>query len=276
MIGGAIHNLFWSNARKTLGFQHFSHHRRVAYPARLQDENVFVFCLGGSFTVTESGVTTKVREGQLFAGNSHCWRNSEYGAEGACEGLTLILSPKLLPPNAHFGPLREAPELRRLAEDVLAELSGNQPGKSELLEAMATEFLVRATRLFPKLEHPAPMARRRLLSRRHFVHALDYMQSAPKNRFSLEGLSHSVGVTAAVFSRLFHESTGQTPLRVYNQLLIEQAETALVRAASIKEVAYELGFQSPSHFTSLYRKVTGYSPSEMRVSKSRQSGGNLS
>jgi AraC-like DNA-binding protein len=270
MIGGGIHNLFWSNEKKTLGFQHFLHHRRVAYPARLQDENVFVLCLEGSLTVTESGVMTKVRDGELFAGNSHCWRNSEYGAEGVCEGLTLIISPKLLPANAYFGPLRAAPELRRLAEDVLAELGGKQPGKNELLEALANEFLVRAKRLFPVFERPAPPSKRRLLSRRHFVQALDYMQSSPKNCFSLEGLSHSVGVTPAVFSRLFHGSTGKTPLRVYNQLLIEQADAALLRATSIKEVAYNLGFQSPSHFTSLYRKVTGYSPSEMRVFKSRR------
>ena len=36
-------------------------------------------------------------------------------------------------------------------------------------------------------------------------------------------------------------------------------------ANSVKEVSYVLGFESPSHFTSLFRKVTGLSPSEARA-----------
>jgi AraC-like DNA-binding protein len=30
---------------------------------------------------------------------------------------------------------------------------------------------------------------------------------------------------------------------------------------------YQFGFQSPSHFTALYKKVKGHAPSEMRLSK---------
>jgi AraC-like DNA-binding protein len=31
---------------------------------------------------------------------------------------------------------------------------------------------------------------------------------------------------------------------------------------------YQFGFQSPSHFTALYRKVRGFAPSELKLSKS--------
>jgi AraC-like DNA-binding protein len=94
------------------------------------------------------------------------------------------------------------------------------------------------------------------------------MQTCAKSEFSLDRLSHRIGLAPAEFSRLFRASTGQTPLRVYNELIISQAEAELVHAQSIKEVVYKLGFQSPSHFTALYRKVKGHSPSELRLSKS--------
>ncbi len=264
----SIQNLFWTNDRQSLGFQHFLHRRKVSYPMRLQEEYVFVSCLAGEIQVTESGQTCTLHDGEVFAGNSLCWRSSEYGGAGSCEGLSLVVSPKLLPHWPLFEGKRDGQGLRRLVEDVLLELASQQAGKQELLEALAREFLVRALRLFQAVPRPEPDERQRLLSRRHYIHAIDFMQGCPKNDFSLDKLSHQIGIAPADFSRLFRLSTGQTPLRVYNQLLISQAEEVLLRSASVKEVAYQFGFQSPSHFTALYRKVRGHSPSELRLSKS--------
>jgi AraC-like DNA-binding protein len=262
-----IRNLFWTNERQTLGLQHFLHRRRVEYPARLQDEYVFVYCLSGRISVTEAGETRVLKDGELLIGNSLRWRGSEYAAHGPCEGLTLIASPKLVPGFPVFEGKREARHLRRLVEDSLSEMSANQPGKHELLDALSREFLVRATRLFAGQERPQQAQKQRLLSRRHYVGALDYMQSCPKNEFSLDSLTHRIGMAPADFSRLFRLSTGQTPLTVYNNLLISQAEAALAGAGSVKEVVYQFGFQSPSHFAALYKKVKGHAPSEMRLSK---------
>lgn len=262
-----IRNLFWMNERQTLGLQHFLHRRRVEYPARLQDEYVFVYCLSGRISVTEGGETRVLNDGELLIGNSLRWRSSEYAAHGPCEGLTLIVSPKLVPGFPVFTGKREARHLRRLVEEALDELGQNQSGKQELLDALSREFLVRALRLFPGQDRSPQTKRQRLLTRRHYVGALDYMQSCPKNEFSLDRLTHRIGMAPADFSRLFRLSTGQTPLTVYNHLLLSQAEEALLAAGSVKEVVYRLGFQSPSHFAALYKKVKGHAPSEMRLSK---------
>ncbi len=267
-----IHNLFWMNERQNLGFQHFLHRKRVEYPLRLQDEYVIVYCMHGQIKVTESSRLHVLEEGDLLVGNSLRWRTSEYATNGPCEGLSLIVSPKLLGDGdkvlPEFEGTRPARHLRRLVEESIQELASNQSGKHELLDALGREFLVRALRLWPSGSRQRPSLRQRLLSRRHFVGALDFMQSCGKSEFSLDRLSHRIGLAPADFSRLFRASTGQTPLRVYNNLLISQAEEALVHADSIKEVVYKLGFQSPSHFTALYRKVKGRAPSESRLSKS--------
>ncbi len=267
-----ISNLFWMNERQTLGFQHFVYRKRVEYPLRLQDEYVIVYCLHGRIRVTELAETHALTEGELLVGNSLRWRTSEYGTHGPCEGLSLIVSPKMLDQGDAVLPLfegtRAARHLRRPVEDVIQELWSNQAGRHELLDALGREFLVRALRLWNSGAAKRPKVRQRLLTRRHYVGALDFMQSCTKNEFSLERLSHRIGLAPADFSRLFRASTGQTPLRVYNHLLISQAEQALVHSESVKEVAYRLGFQSPSHFTALYRKVKGHSPSELRLSKS--------
>lgn len=273
-----IQNRFWLNPEQQLGFQHFDYQRRVHYPSRLQDEYVVVYCLRGQLEVTEFGETQVLHEDEILIGNSLQRRSSCYGDTLPCEGLTLIASPKLVSGVAQFPAASKLPckipvyrgkrdgsQLRRLAESVMEELAANQMAKSELLDALGRAFLIRALRLWPQEPGAQSASPMRLLSRRHFVGALDYMHSRNKSDFSVDGLCNELRFDSREFAKLFRSTTGQTPLQVYNRLLIDRATNALRHdAESVKDVAYRLGFQSPSHFTSLYRKVTGALPSEAR------------
>ncbi len=281
-VSAGIQNRFWLNDQQQIGFQNFDYHRRTRYPARLQDEYVAVYCLDGEVVVHEDGASRVLAPGEVLIGNSQRWRSSEYAAPGTARGLTLIVNPRLLRRALHleedqpgsaaplplFRDKRSAPQLQRLVEDVLEEMSNPEFGQAELLEAMARELLIRTLRLWPDTPvAPAPNAPR-LLSRRHFVSALDYMQTHGKSDFTVEGMCQGLGLTAGEFSKLFRATTGDTPLQVYNRLLIAQAEETLrAGVESVKEVSYRLGFQSPSHFTSLYRKIKGSSPSEARATR---------
>lgn len=279
-VGSAnsIQNRFWLNVEQELGFQHFNYHRQVHYPSRLQDEYVVVYCLRGEVEVTEFGETELLREGEILIGNSLQPRSSRYGTSLPCEGLTLIAAPKLVAELARFPSTSKLPSklpvyrgkrdgsrLRHLAEDVIDELKENRMGKSELLDALGRELLVRVLRLWPQVTGAQSALPSRLLSRRHFVGALDYMHSRGKSDFSVDGMCVELRLDPGDFAKLFRSSTGLSPLQVYNRLLIDRATNALQHdAESVKDVAYRLGFQSPSHFTSLYRKVTGVLPSDAR------------
>jgi AraC-like DNA-binding protein len=158
------------------------------------------------------------------------------------------------------------PGISRIAEDVLAELEGSEAGRSRILVFLAEQLLVRSLRGWPVVDVQRLDGTDRVLSRRHFVAALDYMQDRGKSDFTLQGLCANVGLSVAEFTRLFRRSSATTPLATYNRLLIGRAlEAFRAGADSVKEVAYVLGFESPSHFTSLFRKVTGMSPSQVRA-----------
>jgi AraC-like DNA-binding protein len=280
-VSAGIQNRFWLNDHQQIGFQNFEYERRVRYPARLQDEYVAVYCLEGQLSVAEDGESRILHPGEVLIGNSQRWRSSEYASSGPARGLTLIVHPRVLlrslnlPDDSRqpkllpvFRDKRTAPQLRRFIEDVLDEMGSNGIGKAELLEAMARELLVRILRLWPQDATPPAQSPSRLLSRRHFVTALDFMQTHGKSDFSVEGMCEGLGLTPGEFSKLFRATTGGTPLQVYNRLLIAQAEETLREGVeSIKDVSYRLGFQSPSHFTSLYRKIKGTSPSDARASR---------
>ena len=68
------------------------------------------------------------------------------------------------------------------------------------------------------------------------------------------------------FSDLLKKGTGFTPLRFIHNKAIEIAKTELASTEyTINEIAYNLGFQYPQHFTRLFKKEVGCTPNEYRI-----------
>ncbi|HYP14932.1 MAG TPA: AraC family transcriptional regulator [Bryobacteraceae bacterium] len=277
-MNAGIDNRFWFTESQQIGFQQFNYKRRILYPARLQEEYNIVLCLKGSLDVTEADIAYKLVAGQALIGNSLQWRHSQYGGNGPCEGLSLIVSPRIMRRACAFEAsrvgeaipvfrgLRDARELIRVAEEAKQELNSKEPGKNEMLDALGRELLIRSLRLWREEPSFISCEALRLLPRRYYVSALDFMQSKGKSDFAVESMCSHIGLNSGDFNRLFRNCTGQTPLQVYNQLLIERAQNALRSGSfSVKEIAYELGFGSPSQFTAFFRRLTGTSPTEERI-----------
>jgi len=67
-------------------------------------------------------------------------------------------------------------------------------------------------------------------------------------------------------SDLLKKETGQSTKEHIDYYLIERAKNILAQSElSISEVAYDLGFDYPQHFSKLFKRKTGMSPSEFRM-----------
>jgi AraC family transcriptional regulator len=65
------------------------------------------------------------------------------------------------------------------------------------------------------------------------------------------------------FSRLFKQSTGLSPHQYLLRQHIERAKELLAEPRHrIAAVSYELGFPHQSHFTTIFRKLVGTTPSD--------------
>lgn len=84
---------------------------------------------------------------------------------------------------------------------------------------------------------------------------------------SRDQLAALAGVAPGHFTRLFRQTTGQTPKRYLLQLRIEKARE-LLRASALSEpltgVAAACGFSSASHFVMEFRKQVGVTPDVFR------------
>ena len=66
-------------------------------------------------------------------------------------------------------------------------------------------------------------------------------------------------------SDTLNKETGKTSTEHVQLNLIDEAKNILLNPEkSISEVAYELGFESPPYFSSLFKKKEGISPSAYR------------
>jgi AraC-like DNA-binding protein len=82
---------------------------------------------------------------------------------------------------------------------------------------------------------------------------------------SLETVAAAVNVSPFHFCKLFKRATGLTFTDFVNHARVEKARRLLMRPASrITEVAYDVGFQSLSHFNRSFRRITSESPTEFR------------
>lgn len=67
------------------------------------------------------------------------------------------------------------------------------------------------------------------------------------------------------FGDMVKRETGKTPIEYIQLKMMDIAKERILGSnKSISEIAYELGFKYPQHFTRAFKKITGYSPNEYR------------
>lgn len=82
---------------------------------------------------------------------------------------------------------------------------------------------------------------------------------------SLDAVAKAVNVSSFHFCKLFKRATGLTFTDFVNRARVEKAKRMLMKpAARITEVAYDVGFQSLSHFNRSFRRIADESPTEFR------------
>jgi AraC family transcriptional regulator len=82
---------------------------------------------------------------------------------------------------------------------------------------------------------------------------------------SVNELAQVVGMSQYYFSKLFKMSTGTTPHQYVMRQRVERAQELLRESHTpLGEVATLVGFETQSHFTSVFRRLVGATPKHYR------------
>ena len=96
--------------------------------------------------------------------------------------------------------------------------------------------------------------------------AQDYIEAHSAERFSLQEMAGALCVNGSYLVRVFKRSTGMTPLSYHHQVRCQKAKELLAQTEqTISEIGEAVGFVSSSHFSHIFRKTVGCSPSEYRI-----------
>jgi AraC-like DNA-binding protein len=97
----------------------------------------------------------------------------------------------------------------------------------------------------------------------------EYFSSDKPFEFGLPSVSYcaeKLFLSPNYLGDLLKKETGKSAQEHIQLKLIDVAKEKIFDSSkSISEVAYELGFKHPQHFTRMFKKKTGYSPNEYRI-----------
>lgn len=96
--------------------------------------------------------------------------------------------------------------------------------------------------------------------------ALQWLHGMPLNqKFREHQLAQYFGLSVVHLNRLFSKEVGMSPVDILERRRWERAVNLLeFSEVPIKQLSYDLGFSSPSHFTAWFKSKAGETPREYR------------
>ncbi|MBP5197642.1 MAG: response regulator [Lachnospiraceae bacterium] len=97
------------------------------------------------------------------------------------------------------------------------------------------------------------------------VKAVEYIREHFRSDISLDDVARMVDVTPYYFSKLFKAEEGVNFIDYLTALRIEEARKMLSGDEfAVKEVGARVGYQDPNYFSRIFKKNTGYTPTEYK------------
>ena len=128
---------------------------------------------------------------------------------------------------------------------------------SELLSIFADHLSMKSNQLAVQTATAEPPV---------ITRAKEYIREHHTEDLSLGQVAAAVHTSIFYFCKLFRKMTGTTFTEFVSRTRVEKAKNLLLNPnLRISEIAYEVGFQSLTHFNRVFKTVVGESPSEYRA-----------
>ena len=152
-----------------------------------------------------------------------------------------------------------------LLVEMMADLDDESPAGTIYGESLANALAVYLVRRYA-VRRIKPAVYKGGLPRNRLKRVLDYIEASLDDNVTLARLAAIAGMSPHYFSELFKQSTGRAPHSYILMQRIERAKQQLRNPErSIIDAGLDAGFQNPSHFARMFRKLEGTTPSTYRA-----------
>ncbi|MEM9579719.1 MAG: GlxA family transcriptional regulator [Pseudomonadota bacterium] len=99
----------------------------------------------------------------------------------------------------------------------------------------------------------------------HLARAIKMMHEHLDDPMSPALIAETIGISGRQLERLFGKHLGTSPKKYYMEMRLDRARHLLVQTeGSVSDVAYACGFESPGHFSRVYKTAFGITPMQQR------------
>jgi len=154
-----------------------------------------------------------------------------------------------------------------LCNDILEEYVECRLGRMSMLNAYVRQLLILLFRQEENGCKPEGSNAYESIGKRYVVEQIIlYLKDHYTDKISLELLAENIHLSSFYMSKIFKSETGDTPINYLINLRLEKAKMILESGTkeSIQEVASCVGYDDVYHFSKLFKKKFGTSPSGMK------------
>ena len=209
---------------------------------------------------------SKVQEINIIRFNRNFYCINNHDSEIGCKGVLFFGASQVPIINLNEENIKK---FELLWSVFLAELKNKDEMQIEMLQMLLKRFLIIATRIFKDENKIVYVQETKMDVIRNFSFLVEVHY---KTKHTVAEYANLMNKPPKSLTNLFANHIQKSPLQIIQDRIFIEAKRILLNSEkSIKETAFELGFEDIQSFSRFFKNKQGVSPKEFRENKSVQS-----
>lgn len=218
-----------------------------------EDNVLFFLSPNQVFTVDSEKIKTAYK--LSFVRDFYCIQTHD--AEVACNGVlfnNIYETPFVKPCK------KDTAKLNFILESLIDEFQQSETAQYDMLQSYLKQFIVSAVRVKKENDEVKTDTETRL-----FKDFSTLVEQNFKKLHAVTDYAYRLGVSPKSITKHFQKLGTKTPSDfIKNRILLEAKRLLIYTDKSVKEIAFELGFNDPAYFTRFFKKAIQKSPLQFK------------
>lgn len=187
----------------------------------------------------------------------------EHDAEVSCNGLLFFGSSAVPVVNLSDTDKKSFESMFFIFQE---EFETKDQIQGEMLRVMLKRLLIKSSRLIKEKlpDTQIPLTQLDLVRKYHILVEQNF-----KTKHKVADYASLLFKSPKTLSNLFNKVGDKSPLKIINERIVLEAKRLLMYSdKSAEEIAYELGYSEPAHFSKFFKTQVGISPGNFKKTKS--------
>ena len=230
-------------------------HYHIDFESYEFDEEVLFFLSPNQiFSVQSESIT----EGYLLTFHQDFYCIDTHDATIACNGIlfnSIYGTPLITPTGTDLATLNGIIQL------LLLEFQNENPAKHDMLQTLLKQLIIHGVRI--KNAHDT------INTKEESTLLKDFSVLVEQNFKSIHSVTEyakRLGISPKSLTKHLQKAGSASPgILIKNRILLEAKRQLIHSTATVKEIAYDLGFNDPAYFSRFFTKATQKSPSQFKA-----------